>query len=489
MRIFADRFLVVDDEHALDLATGERVRLTIEEVPARTMIRDREAMCAELSGIRHPLLVPIVDFGLAEGRWFEAHSEVPALSVARDQSRDAALHLVRFLDSRGVVLTAEASGRHVRPAMNASSTGWRPLGIQWVWRRTIDSVRTVMEAHGPPGVTRVTICGPPGSGLRTARIVLARAARLAGFVPIDRRVDPRIAPVTRNVRLCTQRHLCVIDWLSSDRTLPMPLSIAAATSSRRHLWIRFCREPVTGEGSATLEPLTVSEMRTMIYQDLELGPKGSELDAAIAHADGLPGPLIQCLTSPGPAPAEAMWVRETAPEYVVIRASPAPASIRHQCGDAGVSRLERVVEAARALVERGRHARAERLLTRASEALAARSAVDAAAAAACDLGDLRLARGRPREARAAFARAREWASDPRVVRRTLIGVDLQRRCRRGVDGHAASCERTGDSEGGGRTFGCECRRRSRARTPHRDTPGSRRAGGGGPVRGARVPPR
>jgi DNA-binding NtrC family response regulator len=106
----------------------------------------------------------------------------------------------------------------------------------------------------------------------------------------------------------------------------------------------------------------------------------------------------------------------------VTRASPPAASIHHARADAGVSRLERVVEAARALVGRGRHARAERLLRRASEALAARGASDRAASAACDLGDLRLTRGRPGPAREAFARARAWAADPRVTRRTLIGT-------------------------------------------------------------------
>src|SRR5919199_293796 len=100
MRLFADRFLV-EDERALDLATGGRVRLTIDRAPTRALIRDRDAVCCELAGIRHPLLVPIVDFGRAEGHWFEGHADVPPLRVARDESRRAALHLVRFLHARG----------------------------------------------------------------------------------------------------------------------------------------------------------------------------------------------------------------------------------------------------------------------------------------------------------------------------------------------------------------------------------------------------
>ncbi|PYR88358.1 MAG: hypothetical protein DMF84_28605 [Acidobacteria bacterium] len=418
MRLFGDRFLV-DDEDALDLASGERVRLTIDEAPAREVIRDREAACSELAGIRHPLLVPIVDFGLAEGRWFEAHVQTMALRSTRDESRSAALHLVRFMRARGVIFSGEMAARHVRPAVNAPTPGWRPLGLRLVWRRAIDAVRAAMEAHGPPGVTRITVTGPCGSGLRTARVVLSRAARLAGFLPIDRRVEDWMRG---DPALAAGRHLCVIDWLSSDHSLPLTLSIAAAASSRRHLWMRFCREHVTGEGSAPLEPLTVPEMRTMIYHDAELGPDSEEVDAAIAHADGLPGRLIQSLTSTHNARSAAVWVHEVAPDYLVTRPSPAATSIRHARADAGVPRLERVVEAARALVRRGRHARAERLLRRASEALAARGASDRAASAACDLGELRLTRGRPGPAREAFARARAWAADPRVMRRMLIGT-------------------------------------------------------------------
>jgi DNA-binding NtrC family response regulator len=424
MRLFADRFLV-DDESALDLASGVRVRLTIDKAAARTVIRDREALCSELAGIRHPLLLPIVDFGLAEGSWFEAHTASAPLRSARRETSDAALHLVRFMRAGGISLSGEMAARYVRPAIGACPAAWRPVGVRLIWRRSVDAVRGVMEAAGPPGVTRVTVGGPAGSGLRTARMILSRAARLAGFIPIDRSVaewmrsDPRVMPVST---LVTERHLCVIDWLSYDRTLPAPLSIAVAASNRRHLWIRFCRERATGDGCAALERLTTPELRAMIYQDAELGPDDDEIEAAIGRVDGSPGRLIQLLTSARGARAAAIWVHEVAPAYLGT-GTPAHVPLPpHSRRDAGVSRLARAVEAARALVRRGRHARAERLFGRASEALAARGAGDRAADAACDLGELRLARGRPRDALEAFAGARRWAVDARVMRRTLIGT-------------------------------------------------------------------
>jgi DNA-binding NtrC family response regulator len=418
MRLFGDRFLL-DGNGAIDLATGERVRLTIEEAPARAEIRERDVACSELTGIWHPLLVPLVDFGLAENGWFEAQACAPPLGVTRDESRQAALHLVRFLLARGIAFSGRMAGRHVRPAVDAASHGWRPIGVRLIWRRSLDQARLVMEAHGPPGVTRLTVCGPRGSGLRTARTILARAARLAGFVPIDRRVahwmrgDPVLAGL---------RHLCVLDWLTGERTLPSALSIAAAASTRRHLWIRFCREDPSDAATMPLEALTRAEMKTMIYQDAESGPGIDAVEAAIEHADGLPGLLIDSLTSARATRSGAMYVHEVAPDYLSARQPPPEAAIPHRRGDAGIARLERVVEAARALVGRGRHARAERLLRRASEALAARGAGDRGASAACDLGELYLARGRPAHAREAFARARTLTDDPRAVRRTLLGT-------------------------------------------------------------------
>src|SRR3982750_1894524 len=128
MRLCADRFLV-DDEPTLDLASGGRGRLAIDEAPTRAVIRDREAECSDLAGIRHPLLVPIVDFGLAGGHWFEAHAHVTPLRSARNASRGAALHLVRFMRARGLVLTSDMAARHVRPAVAVASAAWRPLGV------------------------------------------------------------------------------------------------------------------------------------------------------------------------------------------------------------------------------------------------------------------------------------------------------------------------------------------------------------------------
>src|SRR5436190_13726441 len=125
MPLVADRFFRVGEEgEILDLATGGAVRLTLEA--AGTQTRERGAACDRLAGLRHPLLLPLVDYGMHGARWFEAHARLPALQVPDGHARLAALHLVRFLRAAGVELDARLSSRIVRPAIEAPGANWRP---------------------------------------------------------------------------------------------------------------------------------------------------------------------------------------------------------------------------------------------------------------------------------------------------------------------------------------------------------------------------
>ena len=409
MTLIADRFLI-DEDDAVDLATGEGVRLSIDAWCGGS--RERAAACDRLIRVRHPLLFPLVDYGVVGSRWFEAHASQPALQVSRGHARDAALHLVRFLRSAGVELTADIAARNVRPAIDGRDDDWRPVGVFLRGRPTLDAVRAVLESAGPPGVTAIAVHAPHGAGLRTARLEIARAARVAGFVVLDSRftaLDGVIAPA---------RHLCVFDWLSPEPVLPAALSLAAAMGARRHVWIRFSRRPVHGAGAIALEPLMTRDLLTAIYVDEKFGPTASEVRCAIAAAHGSPGATIGALSTRGRSRRGASWVHETAPAYNFRPAAGVPTPVpRH----AGVSRLERAVESARAIAARGRHARAARLLARCASALAARGSLPAAARASCLLGELNIDRGRLIAAAAAFHQAQKWSDGPGAIR-ALIGA-------------------------------------------------------------------
>ena len=410
MPLVADRFFRVGEEgEILDLATGGAVRLTLEA--AGTQTRERGAACDRLAGLRHPLLLPLVDYGMHGTRWFEAHARLPALRIAGVQARDAALHLVRFLRTAGVELDAALSARNVRAAIEAPAAPWRPIGVWLRWRAAVDAVRSVIESPGPPGVTAITLHAPEGAGLHTARLQIARAARLAGFVPMDSRfgaLEEAMRPA---------RHLCVLEWLPPAAALPAALAGAAAAGARRHLWIRFCRYAPAAPGTTGLEPFPMHELIPLIYVDAHFGPSAAEVRAAASTARGWPGGLVGALASaPGPR-GGAAWVHETAPEYVAV--PPAAASIP---APAGVARLQRAVAAAISIAARGRHARATRLLRRSAAALAARGAIDAAAAAWCALGDLSLDRGETKGAATAFEQARRGSPAAALTARALAGT-------------------------------------------------------------------
>jgi len=410
MPIVADRFLVDEERReVVDLAINAPVRLFVEPAPAD--VRARAALCDRLAVLRHPLLLPLVDYGMCGQRWFEAYAPAPPLHAPASLVRQHALHLVRFLRAGGVELQARSVNRIVRQVVSNGSFGWRPVGVFLQPRWILDAMRTIVEANGPPGVTAIVLHAPHGAGLQTARLQIARLARLAGYHAIDSRLG-WMEEIGRPAR-----HICVLDWMPQAAALPPLLSVIAAAGARRHVWIRFCREPAAGPGSIGLEPLMTRELTAAIYVDSELGPSAAEVNRALADAGGLPGELIAALSLAGRRRSPLMWVHETAPEYIVPRVSVAAAAI----APAGVARLERAAEAALALAGRGRHGRAIRVLARCARALAARAAMQAAAGAACDLGDLLLQRARPARASQAFEDAARWHPQGPLGLRALIG--------------------------------------------------------------------
>ncbi len=408
MPLIADRFFRLPAGEVVDLATGEMVCLAL--APPRVSRPDHVAACDRLAALRHPLLLPLVDYGLTGAHWFEAHTRLPALRVPGADRREAALHLVRFLRAAGVELDAGLAARNVRPAVDGPAAAWRPVGVFLQWRCALDAIRAVIESSGPLGVTAISVHGPEGAGLRTARLQVARLARLSGFVVIDSRFGALEEALT------PPRHLCVLDWTPSSLALPAALGLAAAHGARRHLWIRFCRDAATGASAIDLEPFMTSELMAAIHADPHVGPSAAEIRGAAAAAGGRASTLVAALSSGLRLRGGASWVHEAAAEYVAAPRAPAQRPVA-----AGIARLERAVAAARTIAARGRHARAVRLLERCATALAARGATHAASNASCVLGDLLLHRSRPVRAVAAFENAGRWSPDEPVAIRALVG--------------------------------------------------------------------
>src|SRR5262249_23801950 len=223
MALVADRFLTLDacGCDALDLATGDRVRLFVDAHASPADVRARAAVCDRLATLRHPLLLPLLDYGTSGTCWFEAHAPAAPVRLSSSQRRRGGLHLGRFLRGAGVELAAPWTARNMRTALGGAAAAGRPLGVILRDRAAVDAIRTVLESAGPPGTTGIDLHGVEGAGLRTARCQLARIARLAGYVVLDAQTEVPASPVS------PRPHLCVLDWRAPERLGP-PLPAAAA---------------------------------------------------------------------------------------------------------------------------------------------------------------------------------------------------------------------------------------------------------------------
>jgi DNA-binding NtrC family response regulator len=382
-------------------------------------VRDRAALCDRLALLRHPLMVPLVDYGMSGRDWFEAHAVVDPLRLHPQAARGAVLHVVRFVRAAGLELTARDAERNIRVCIDGSDTG-RPVGVFLRDRAALDVLRTVVEAAGPAGTTAIDVVGGEGAGLRTARWQMARIARLAGYLVVDARAHDTAG---LDVRM---RHVCAIDWMPRARILPRVLARASVTGGRRHMWIRFHRPaPGAGGGPRTvtvhLEPMTMNELTAAIYLDPELGPTASEVRAAVERAHGWPGRAVAVLAGMRSGHG-AGWVHET-PSVYGEDAGAAGLEPRDEAPSdaAGVTRLRRAAAAAADLAARGGHVRAARVMGRCAQALARRGAREAAALVACQRGDILLLRADPVRAGEAFTHARDWATAPSTTLRALVG--------------------------------------------------------------------
>ena len=425
--LIGDRFLT-DGSHldsAIDLASGGRVRLRVAPAgdrPAQMIWNDR---CAELARLRHPLLNPLVDFGFVDRRrTFEAYGA--GASPLRTSGRTGSLmltHLVRFLRSRGIQLTHAIARFAVRELSSATPpVRRRPLGVILQARAALAGIEEVLDEGGHGGTAPVEVAGGEGSGLRTARMLAARSARLRGYIPVSIGVLLRIPGVCD----CLDgRHLCLL--LDEEAAVVERDAIAkflaglGTASARRHVALRFTRTEAPGPGRLHMDPMGVRALTAMIFADSDTGPEDDELLHAARGAGGFPGPFLErlrgvCLTDPV---VRVALVHESSAAYGVESVVP-PAHARKRPGRALADAPDRATR----LAERGRHASAVRLLARASRVLEGRG--DQAGAGACSeqLAWIDRCRGRCERALEGFERARRLAGDaPRGVRATIgIGI-------------------------------------------------------------------
>ncbi len=422
-QLLADRFLGSDDRWT-DLATGAPVRLRIAAAGSSAGQIVWNDWCAAVANLRHPLLNPLVDYGMADAqRTFEAYAiggPVPATGAAGVRLLE---HAVHFLSAQGVSLPPPLADYLLRPVVRGSGGGI-PLGVRLQCRTTLGVIRETLAAGGPPGVCAVQVAGEPGSGLRTLRLAAARCARLAGYVPLATHLLPDLAPLAS---LVGTRHVCLLADASVDEGAALGglLIRLGAASARRHVLLRFTRGRPDGPG-VIVDRLGTTALTRMVFVGGADAPGPDSLFEAARTSGGRPGAFLDALAGRA-APPPVMAVRETSPVYEVpspaAASSPQPQPPPPGRGRA-YARLRGAPERARLLARAGRHAAAIRLLRRALRVLSARP--EEAARCAVELGALCLERARPGEAADSFGRALELARGGATGVRAGIGLGVAR---------------------------------------------------------------
>ena len=448
-----DRFVNVGSGRGVDLGTGQPVWFHLEPAGERAKQAQRLHTAAALASVRHPLLAPLLDFGPeCRGTWVEVYGARPCgaadmsgcpsrlrspqeadaildaagLTVARSCSQPVVIDGMGALTCPGPVarlVPRDAIDRSA-PMRSATEAGVQVIAIRLQRRPELDQVLDVLDDDRARGPRLLTIVAPAGSGLRTLFAAIAREARLRGFVPVAG--EPALqhaCDAAVLARLLARRHVVVLEdrrrvgrpWPEASPASALLTRIGPA-DGRPHLVIAAVSR-AAADRVLHLRPL---DAQSLTRAALCEGWGRAHADAAIRHAietsGGWPGPFVRALyqalgTGEARYPTSARrGTAHVAESLDGVAVATPPASLVP--GPAEHGREEQPwgddadVRRARALVARGRHAAAERVLRRALGARRRRSRWAEAGRVALAIGRLLHERGRLASAAAAFEQAR-----------------------------------------------------------------------------------
>ena len=417
--LIADRFVACGTWH-LDLASGAPVRVLLS--PAGSLAHQAiwSERCASLARLRHPMLNPLLDYGLAgPHRLFEAYATGPPVRASNAAAGRLIAHATRFLASCAMPLDAPRAAHAMRLLVHGPASRARPLGIVLQPRHALDAIADALRDAAPAGVISIDVEGRRGSGVRTTWSLAARAARLAGFVPVTPGVlETRPWLVTT----LASRHVALfVDRPHAAAAIAAVVRLGAA-STRRHVLLTFGRRESADAGAVRIERMGGHALRAMVYIDRHEGPTMTELGEGIRDADGRPGALVDRLRALHFAdrPVAPPAVHETTPQYIVG----APAAVAPLPAGRVGRRLQGAPNRAAQLFAHGRHAAADRLLDRATRVLAARGDVRTAARCALARGWACRDRGHSQDALRHFEQAQTLANDDGLRVRAAIGIGV-----------------------------------------------------------------
>jgi len=351
----ADRFVMTDRCHAIDLATGERVKLTVTSVSDRNEHAGWVSRC----DARYRLSAfgggNLVDFGACgESHRFEAWQGTQSQRV-----------------SGGII------------------------GIEHVERRVEAALAELFEGDR---LTPRVVClfGPCGCGKTRVLRRLARSARLNGFVPFA--VDLLDSPLSTAI---DGRSVCLIDdERKSDPTVLVELTLR---SPRPHVVFRASVDDTHGIPSVRLTKLASHALVSAVV------PRASLPEAVVRRAaeraDGNPGRFIGLINPSGDSRVRfdsgrnPVAGRSRAAEQAPVYGAAAPAASAAWPIPGEVATLRRQIQQGIRHLHDGRHAPGERDLRQAIGGLARRSEWTEAGEGSLALAASLLKRGRAHDAK------------------------------------------------------------------------------------------
>ncbi len=431
LELVADRFAAAADGRVVDLATGYSVVLTIASAGGQAEQTRWAARCDGLQKLRHRAIARLLDYGaVGETQRFEAWRCGDAWAGARAQAEEVARRASAFLRACGLTAGGRAA-EAVRCAADAAvvlpdaAAGYPersdeppPIdldgcGLMLRQRRALPVVAELFGAASDAGPRAIAIWGPEGSGRTALLLELARAARLQGFVPIAAHLLKQ--PSFR--ALVGGRSLFLMDdEVGAGWTALLDASIQAP---RPHVLVVAGREDVPAIDGVALERLSPDVLASTLRPG-ELPPVlARRVRKAADRAGGSPGRFAQLLWGRSEVPRRrARDVPKAAEQAAVYGAEdsavdPAPAPPADQCrwpAPGELAALRRRMDAARRLLECGRHASGERMLRQTTGALARRGAWTSAGEGALALAASMLKRGRPKAAHDVLDEARDYGN-------------------------------------------------------------------------------
>ncbi len=437
MELVVDRFVVCADGEVVDLSTGDHVVLTVSMAGGASEHARWVARCDWFARLHHRFIAPLVDYGLlGEVRRFEAWGCGGVWTGARCEAERAAslsrsflcasdlmdgrfeLDAVRTLHGRAVVLPNATAGYERGDGTRERKPVELPpeaYGVVDVADRGVESIAETLSSTGDARSIAIGLCGSRGHGVEMAVRLLARAARLSGYVPVSvSTVDERILP------LLDRRSLLLIargDPAEAWRSL-----VELTVHSRKSHVLLLVGDCHAGHiptiGLQGCKPRSLVEAVRPLPLDTAVGQRAV---SAANRSRGMPEhfrELFWGVAHEGRNERQKLTRAAERPtpygfEGSVTPSAGAPATSRPWPAPAELAALRcRMLEAVGQLAQ-GRHAPGERAIRQVVAALARRQDWRHAARGGLALARSLVTRGRLREVQTALAEARRCAQHAR----------------------------------------------------------------------------